>query len=178
MPATTNLTRYETPGQVACSIASLATGSTRESDIIDNSSQKYLDRLVTLTFTLLSGAPTTNGPYVNLWANGSNDGTLWPIIQLSSGAPFSTGGNDAAVGALGVPANLRFLGAFGLQTTTTNAERTFRTQPFSVAQAFGGVLPPKFSILIENQTGLALSTSTATTANYLEQQGITTTSGN
>lgn len=178
MAATKNLVAYETPGQVACSIASLASGSTRESAVVDDTTDKFLDRLVALTFTIASGSPTTNGPYVNIWASGSDDGTLWPIIQLSSGAPFTTGAGDGSVGALGVPPNLRWVGAIGLQTTTTTAERTFRTQAFSVAAAFGGQLPPKFSILIENQTGVAFSTSTATTVNYLEQQGISTTSGN
>lgn len=176
--ATKNLLNYETPGQVACSIASLASGSSRESAVVDNSSALYQDRLISLTFTLASGSPTTNGPYVNIYANGSNDGTLWPIIQLSSAAPFATGGGDASVGAIGAPTNLRLIGSFGLQTSTTSAERTFRTEPMSVAQAFGGVLPPKFSIVVENQTGVAFSSSTTTTTNYLEQQGITTTSGN
>lgn len=178
MAATENRIKYETPGQVVCSIASLATGSTRESDVVDNSSVKYLDRFVALTVTVGSGTPSTTGPYINVYAAGSADGTLFPITHLSSAAVYATGGGDSSVGALGVPANLRLIGTFGLQTTTTNGERTFRTQPFSVAQAFGGVLPPKFSILVENQTGLTFSTSTATTTNYLEQQGITTTSGN
>lgn len=176
--ATKNLYSYETPAQIACTIGSLATATARESAIVDNSSAKYLDRLVALTFTISSGSPSTSNPYVNIWASGSNDGTLWPIVQLTSGAPIATGGGDASLGAIGSPSGLRLIGVFGIQTTTSSGERTFRTQPYSVAQAFGGVLPPKFSIVVDNQTGVSFSTSTTTTANYLEQQGISTTSGN
>ncbi len=178
MAATNNLQGYGTSGAIACTMTSLATGSTRESAVFLATTASYLDYLIQLTFTMLSGAPSTAGPSVNVYASGSEDGTLWPIISLSSGAPYATGGGDSSVGALGVPPNLRLIGSFGLQTTTTSAERTFRTQPFSVAQAFGGNIPPKFSILVENQTGLSFSTSTLTTATYLEQQGIYTTSGN
>lgn len=178
MAATKNLVNYEAPGTVACTLTSLASGSARESAIVDNSANKFLDDLVALTFTIASGAPSTTGPYVNIYAAGSEDGTLWPVIQLASGAPQATGGGDAALGALGVPTNLRLIGSFGLQTTTSTVERTFRTEPFSVAQAFGGVLPPKYSIIVENQVGVALTTATATTAQYVQHQPITTTAGN
>lgn len=179
MSATKNLISYETPGAVACTMTSLASGSTRESALIDNSSNKYLDDLIQLTFTIASGSPSTGGPFVNIYAIGSENSTgAYPIIQNSAGGTIATGGGDASLGALGSPNNLRLIGAFGLQTTTSNAERTFRTEPMSVAQAFGGALPAKYSIAIENQVGVAFSTSTATTAQYLEHQPIATTSGN
>lgn len=178
MANTKNLEGFGSPGAVACGIASLANGSSRESAVIDNSTNDYFDYLIALTFTLASGSPTTTGPYVNIYASASNDGTIYPRIQLTSGAPFQTGAGDASVGALGVPSNLKLIGSFGLQTTTSNGERTFITEPFSVAQAFGGQIPPKFSVIVENQLGVAFSTSTVTTANLLQQQGIYTTSGN
>jgi hypothetical protein len=178
MAATKNLINYETPGAITCTLPSLAIGSTRESNVVDNTTNKFLDDLIAVTFTIASGTPTTAGPAINVYAAGSVDGTLFPITQLSSGAPYSTGAGDASVGALGTPANLRLVGVFGLQTTTSSGERTFRTEPMSVAQAFGGVLPAKYSILIENQTGVVFSTSTVTTATYLEHGPLDTTSGN
>jgi hypothetical protein len=153
-------------------------GSARESAVVNNTSNNYSDTLVALTFTIASGTPSSNGGFVNLYANGSNDGTLWPIIQTSTGTTYQTGQGDASVGALGVPTSLRLIGTFGLTTSTSASERTFRTEPFSVANAFGGDLPPEFSIVVENQTGVAFSTSTVTTANYLQQTGVFTTSGN
>jgi hypothetical protein len=115
---------------------------------------------------------------VYIYASGSIDGTLFPIVQKSDGTTFTTGAGDGSVGALATPNNLRLVGSFAFQTTTSTGERTFRTEPFSVAQAFGGVLPKKYSLVIENQTGVAFSSSTATTATYLQHGPIDTTSGN
>jgi len=175
---TGNLLNYQTPGQVNCTLTSLASGSARESDVVDNTTNKYLDYLISLTFTIASGSPSTGGAYINVYANGSVDGVLWPQIELTGGTTKSTGAGDASVGALGAPPNLRLIGSFGVQSTTSSGERTFRTQPMSVAQAFGGNVPEKFSIVVENQVGVAFSASTASTAQYLQQGGISTTSGN
>lgn len=176
--ATNNLTGYAGSATVACTQTSLASGSTRETAVRSNTSAKNLDDMIAVTFTIASGSPSTVSPAVNVYANGSVDGTLWPIIQLSSGATASTGSGDASVGALGTPSNLRLIGSFGLQTTTSSAERTFRTEPFSVASAFGGVIPPAYSVMLENSTGVAFSTSTATTAQLVEVNGVYTSSGN
>ncbi len=178
MSATNNLIGYAGSATIACTQTSLASGSTRESAVRSNTSTKNLDDLIAVTFTIASGSPVTTVPAVNIYANGSVDGTLWPLIQLSSGAPFTTGAGDASVGALAAQANVKLIGSMLLATTTTSAERTFRTQPFSVAAGFGGVLPPAYSIMIENQVGVAFSTSTATTAQLTEVNGIYTSSGN
>lgn len=175
--ASPNNLQYQTANQVVCGQASLANGSARESAVVDNSGNLFLDRTVTVTFTIASGTPTSTGGYVNIYVAGSNDGTIFPRIQLTSGAPVATGAGDASVGALGVPPNLRLIGTFGLGTPSSAGERTFRTEPLSVASAFGGNLPAKFSIIIENQTGVAFSTSTTSTANFVQEQGIITTSG-
>lgn len=177
MAATNNLIGYGTAAQVACSQASLASGSSWESASTVNTSLKALEVLIQHTFTIATGAPSTNNPSVNYYAVGMQNAT-WPIIQLSSGAIKATGNNDASIGALGTPANLRLIGSFGLQTTTSSGERTFRTEPMSLSSGFAGVIPPSWSIVVENQTGLAFSSSTTTTANYLEILPIQTSSGN
>ncbi len=176
--ATKNYEAYSGSATIACTQTSLASGSTRESAVRSNTTALNLDDQIAVTFTIASGSPSTAGPSVNIYANGSVDGTLWPILQLTSGATVGTGAGDASVGALGTPPNLKLIGSFGLQTTTSSAERTFRTQPFSVAAAFGGALPSAYSIMLENSTGVAFSTSTATTAQLVELNGIYTTSGN
>jgi len=167
---------FEGGAALTCTLTSLATGSTRESATKNNpSTTGDFDYLVSLTFTLLSGSPSTTAPAINVYVGGSVDATLWPIIQLSSGAVKATGAGDASIGALGTPPNLALIGSFGLQTTTTGAERTFRTEAYSVAAAFGGTMPTAFSIFVENQSGVAF---TATTAQYLEINGVYSSSGN
>lgn len=182
--ATTNRPMYEGSAQLACTLTSLATGSTRESATKANpSTTGDFDSYVAVTFTIASGSPSTGGAaVVNVYAGGSVDGTSrWPIVQLSSGATKSTGAGDAAIGALGSPPNLVLVGRFGLQSTTSSAERTFRTEAFSIAAAFaaaGVAPPPAFSIFVENQSGVALSSSTTTTAQYVELNGVYSSSGN
>jgi hypothetical protein len=179
MAATKNLIAYGAGTQITCSIASLATGTTRESNTVSNTASNFFDCLVSLTFTLASGSPSTASQgAINIYANASVDGTLWPIIMLSNGTVKATGAGDASIGALANPNSLQCIGSFYIQTTTSSAERTFRTPAYSLAQAFNGTLPQAFSIMIENQLGIALSTSTVTTANYLEYEGVYSTSGN
>jgi hypothetical protein len=175
--ATKNLENFETPGVVACTQTSLGIGSSRESAVIDNSALQFLDDVITLTFTIASGTPSTSGASVNIYVAASPDGTLFPRVQLLTGAPFQTGAGDASVGALGAPNNLRMIGSFGLQTTVSVGERTFTTEPMSVMQALG-YLPKKYSIIIENSTGVVFSSSTTTTAQNLNHSPLSTTSGN
>ncbi len=122
---------------------------------------------MSLTFTIASGTPTSSGAYVNVYVAGTEDGTNWPITQKSDGTVYATGAGDGAAGAIGQPTNLRQIGTVAVMTTTSSAERTLRSQPIPVEAGFAGVLPRKWSIFVENQTGVAFSTSTATTAQYL-----------
>jgi hypothetical protein len=175
--ATKNLIGYNTAAQIVCSNASLATGSARESATVDNTTNLFDDYLVQLTFTLASGSPSTAGAFVNVWVAAPANAS-WPLVQLTSGAPYTTGGGDSSVGALATPTNLRLLGTFVVSSITSAGERTLRTEPMSVAAAFSGNVPKTFSIVVDNEVGVAFSASTATTANYVEQTGIYTTSGN
>jgi hypothetical protein len=177
MAATSNYEAYSSSSTLACTQTSLTSGSARESAVFSNTVSPNFDAEVCVTFTLASGSPSTNSPSVNVYVNGSTDGTLWPIIQLSTGATYTTGTGDTSVGALGTPPNARPIGSFGIQTTTSSGERTFRTQPFSVANAFGAV-PRAFSVIVENSTGVAFSASTTSSAQLVEVVGIYSTSGN
>ncbi len=166
---TSNKIAYVASAQITCSLASLASGSTRESAVVvnDTSTADNLAAQVSVCFTIASGTPTSSGAYVNVYVAATEDGTNWPIIQKSDGTTYTTGTGDTSVGALGQPTGLRLIGVWPVMTTTSSAERTLRTLPFPVEPAFAGVLVRKWSIFIENQTGVAFSTSTVTTANYL-----------
>lgn len=179
MASSKNLIAYASTSSLTCSLASLASGSTRESAVFTNTVSLNFDAQVQVTFTLASGSPSTTGPQVNIYANASLDASVWPIIGLASGATKSTGAGDASIGALNdASPGVQLIGIFSLVTTTTNGERTFRTQPFSIAAAYNNSLPEAFSLMIENITGVAFSTSTVTTANYVEVTPIYSTSGN
>ncbi len=155
---------------ITCTLTSLATASARGSNSVDNSTNLYPDALVTVTVTIASGTPTSTGSFVNVYVFGSEDGTNFGTINS---ATAGTPGTDGAFGALTVTPNLIGpIAQIAAVTITSTGERTFRSQPIPIAQAFGGSLPRKWGILIENQTGLAFSTSTTTTAQYVSYSGV------
>lgn len=179
MATTSNKIAYLASVQIACTFTSLATGSTRESAVVtnDTTSIDVLDALVSVCLTIASGTPGTASPSVNVYVSASEDGTLWPVLQKSDGTVYASGAGDAAAGALGTPTNLKLIGIISLMTTTSSGERTLRSEPYSVAQAFGGNLPRKWSVFVENQSGVAFSTSTVTTAQYVSYTGVYVTNG-
>jgi hypothetical protein len=99
-----------------------------------------------------NAAGTSTVGFVNIYAYGTSDG----------GTNFSDGatGTDGTI-TLTSPPNMRLIGVLN---TTANAV-TYKGGPFSVAQAFGGVLPALWGIVIENKSGAALD---ATEANHLK----------
>lgn len=139
-------TAYGTNGQtITCTLASLANNGARESTVIDNSSNKYLDALVALQITTGGSGTSTTG-YVNVFAYGTvNNGTDY------SGTAT---GSDAGI-TLTSPPNVRLIGIINCVANST----AYDAGPFSVAAAFGGVLPEKWGIIVENKTGGTLDST-------------------
>ena len=131
--------KYGTSTQtITITVASLATAGARESTAIDNTTNVFLDALVLVK--LKSGAASTAATgYVNVYAYGTADG----------GSTYSgtATGTDAAI-TLTVPPNSRLIGVMNMVANATTYKAIF-----SVAQAFGGVLPDHWGIIIENQSG-------------------------
>lgn len=136
-------TKYGSHSQaLTITIASLANNAARESTVVDNGTNLFLDALVSLKIKTGAGTPGA-GPVVNVYAYGTvNDGT-----DYSDGAT----GSDAAI-TLTSPPNVRLIGVIN----TPAASTTYKGGPFSVAAAFGGVLPAKWGIIIENKEGQTL----------------------
>lgn len=131
------------------SLASSATAG-RESTVVDNGTNLYLDALVTVIAKLAAGTPA-NDKAIYVYAYGSEDGTNYD--DPATGA-------DAAI-TLRDPTNLRLIGV--INTPDSGALSYKKT--FSVAQAFGGILPRKWGIVVRNYTGVAFD-STGCSASY------------
>jgi hypothetical protein len=134
----------------------LANNGQRQSASIDNTTNLFLDALVFVNIKTNAAGTSTTG-FVNIYAYGTSDG----------GTNFSDGasGSDATI-TLTVPPNMRLIGQLNCVANAT----TYKGGPFSVAQAFGGVLPALWGLVIENKTGAALD---ATEANHLKiYQGV------
>ena len=148
------LEAFGTSGQaITVTLASLGNGSARESNAIDNSSNLYDDYLIMIG---VKTGTITAPSYVNVWAAGTVDGgTTYTDVAT---------GSDAAI-TLTTPHNYKLIGVIACPSSTT----TFRGS-FSVAAAFGGVVPAKFGIIIENKTGASLD---ATEGNHFKKfQGV------
>lgn len=134
---------------ITCSLApggtGLANNGARESTVIDNTTNCFIDALVQVQIKS-GGSGTAATGYVNVYAYGTVDG----------GTTYSDGcsGSDNAV-TLTAPTNLRLIGVVNVVANGT----TYKSSPMSVAAAFGGVLPDKWGIVIENKTGGALDTT-------------------
>jgi hypothetical protein len=141
-----------TASAAACSGAATVTTTANVVDVM----VKLM--IVTPSFTPVAASGIT------IYIAGSEDGTTWP----GAAATTEVLGSDATVTLSTLGNNLRYLG--WLQCHTSGG--TFTSEPLSVAQAFGGVLPRKWCIVIVNQlpAGASLAASghalTATEVSY------------
>jgi hypothetical protein len=142
--STTFKTLYGSSNQaLTLTLAALAASATvgRNSTAIDNSTNLFLDALLFLEFE--TGTVSGN-KQVLLYVYGTADG----------GTTYTEGvtGTDASFTRKD-PTTLRPLAVIPAVTNAT----VHKAGPFSVAQAFGGILPDHWGIVVCNDTGAALS---------------------
>jgi len=136
---------------ITITLNSLANAAARESLVVDNTSNLYLDALVLVIAKLAAGSPA-GAKALYVYAYGSEDGTNY--TDNATGA-------DAAI-TLRSPTNLRLIGAI---SAPDSGALSFKSHPMSIAAAFGGVMPRKWGIVLSNQSGVALDSS-ANSASY------------
>jgi hypothetical protein len=112
----------------------LANGSCWQLAAVDNTSNKYIDAIVRAVFP---SSAYSSGPYpsVRLWVYGSEDGTNYT---------YPATGADGVI-TLPSPHNFALL---GIQVGYPGA--AVHAHPMSVAAAFGGFLPRKWGIIVDN----------------------------
>lgn len=155
---------YGTSTPISCTLASLAASSTigRSSLVVDNTSNLFVDALVTLAIKTGVGTIAGNkGVYV--YAYGSEDGVNFE--QEESLAP----GVDSGY-TINSPTLFRIAAVIPVLTGAKVYEKVF-----TIARLFGGILPRKWGLIVCNDTGIALD---ATEANHIKQySGINWLSG-
>jgi hypothetical protein len=122
-------------------IASLANGSSRQSTVVDNGTNLFTDALVAVKIRTGASGTTATGVVV-VYAFGTVDGSTYSE---------NAGASDAAITLTSNP-NVRIIGIVNCVANST----TYYSPVFSVASAFGGVMPSKWGIIITNGTGGAL----------------------
>lgn len=127
---------------------------------MDNATNLFLDAICQVKVALQTGTPA-NDKAVYIYAYASVDGTTYTDNAT---------GSDAAI-TLRDPTNLRLVAVI---PCPDSGGLTYESSPFSIAQAFGGILPPKWGICVRNFTGVALS---ATEGNHgYQYRGVFATS--
>jgi hypothetical protein len=152
-------TGYGANTQITCTLTSLADSATagRESAVLSNTTDKFLDALVFGKIKPQNSGSILAPSAVFVYAYASVDaGTEYPDTVT---------GADAAI-TMNSPTQLKLLGV--IYVTTINI--TYKGGPWSVASLYGGKLPEKWGIVVQNDCGTALS---ATPADHqFEYQGI------
>ena len=120
-----------------------------ESDIIDNTSNLYLDYRVTAKLTAESSSLAAGE--IGMYLIGPLDDTTWPDV-FGDGTQSEETVTDTEIR----DAVCRLA---ALTVTDTTASRAYFLDCPSVAAVFGGNLPKKFTIWITQSTGTTLETT-------------------
>ena len=145
-PAVTSFNSLANSLTAVASSAAVTVGTT--TNIADH------EVLVTITGPATMTASATT--MVNLFAYASDDGSIWTgsgttnelIDGTDKAITWSANGNQAI-----------YLGKLMLTTTSVGSSIVYRSPRISMASAFGGTMPSKYVIVIQNQAGAALAAS-------------------
>ena len=147
---------YGTAVDATITLASLATHAGRlegrESTAIDNTTNLHLDYLASGRIT--TGTTPTVGTTIEVWAVAAFDGTTFPHV-------FAGTDTVKTITLANIKNNICFLVTSITVTATSNTEYFF--SGVSLASVFRGVIPPKFSLFVTQNTGPALN---ATAGNH------------
>lgn len=161
--ATQSLSYASTTDTTALSItlASLATSATlvagRQSAVVDNSSNLYLDAI--LSGQITTGTSPTGGR-IEVWA--------WGLLKQASSAETYPVAGASALGASDAAATFdveqkRALALASVIAVNTTSDRAYAVNPVSVASLFGGALPMFWGVFVTHSTGVNLN---ATAGNH------------
>lgn len=157
----TNYSSTTDTAAITITLAGLGTSSSnvigRESTVVDNTTNKFVDVLVSGQITV-GTTPTINTPivvYVYAPLKVAASVSTYPIATAAA----LTGVDAAATFEADQRNGLKFAAAMNVIATSDRAY----SFSFSVAALFGGVMPLKWGIWVSNGTGVALN---ATAGNH------------
>lgn len=127
----------------ATGLASLAEGAAFELAAVDNGTNKFLDAILYLALKLQTGTPASDKA-IYIWFYASEDGTNYTDNATGSAASIT----------MRSPTNLR--GPFVISAPDSGG-LTYKAVIGSVANFFGGVLPRKWGIVVQNKTNITFS---------------------
>ena len=143
---------YPAAADVTITLSSLASDTNllagRESTAVDNSSNLYLDYLISGKIT--AGTSPTTARSIQVWAVGSFDGSIWPDVF------DGTDSTETITSANHKNSVCRFIAEMATDATS---DRVYHFGPVSVASAFGGVMPKSFVVFVTHNTAVNLNST-------------------
>lgn len=119
-----------------------------ESAAIDNTTNKYLDYLISGKITVESAGLAAGE--IRVGVVGMMDDTNWPDVFDGTESTETITDTEIRDSIVKIGASI---------VTDTTASRVYPFGPFSVAQLFGGICPAKFVVVIAQSTGTTLETT-------------------
>lgn len=129
---------YAARATITVTLTSLTTGTARESTVIDNTTNKYVDALLRVKTNAQAGCTTL----VDIYVYAALGDTTYTDAATGTDAAFTLANRR----------NSPYLGSVQMNTTTSVTGGLF-----SVASAFKGTLPDKWGLLFLNNCGGTLS---------------------
>jgi len=148
---------YTTLSALTITLDSLASGSSRQSALLDNSVSLYDDILLGFAATTpAAGTLAAGSPNVTYYVAALMDGTHYADGCTGSDGAFTPPGqiNSVQCAVIGVGTSAQVLGAI----------LTAYGGPVSVAALFGGQVPQKLVVWATNNLGVATGTGNAVAA--------------
>ena len=134
------------------------------SGTIDNTTDKHVDKKISARFTTSSA--NRQAGRIEVYAYAMLDDTTWPDI-FSSGTEGTEGAATIHDDEQKME-NLVLL--WSTFTDTTNAD-VHNMPPVSVAEAFGGALPPKFALFVTGAAATSTNAQFAASGNQVTVKG-------
>ncbi len=145
--------KYANAAAITITLGSLASDASRlagrESDKVDNTTNLYLDALVSGKVKV--GTSPTSGKRIDVWVYACHDET--PTFQ----DVFD--GTDSAETILSSGIRNGVLARLASIIVEGTTDRVYSIRPTSVATLFGGVLPRFWGLFVAHDTGAALNAS-------------------
>jgi len=138
----------------ATTLKTLGNAAACSSLAVDNTSNLFLDALVSVTIKT-SASALSAGANIAIYAAGTTDG------GTTYGGGEANMGTDAGV-TLTSPNNIVLIGIINAPSTSA----VYTKSAMSVAQAFGGILPDHWCLVFVNNTGQTLVDPTSKYVNY------------
>lgn len=151
---------YSANTTITMNLSGLAASATfiagRESSEIDNTTNKYMDAIVSGSFTVGTTPAITGGLVIYLWGADTSLGTT-PLKTLDG----TDSDESLTTTELGM---LKFASFTSVLVNTSDTQ--YFIAPFSVASKFGGIMPKYWGLYVAHSMTAALRTNAANTDSF------------